>query len=168
MEGGGVNAVEIMIIGKMMASMMDMVTRSIEYALIVEDDIRIMVSPQVFRERMATVLQDDPQADFIFVGGCFGIHAKPSWQRFGEWLYRVPPRSAQASRCGHGYIVTQQGAKKYLEYGLPLLGPADWTFNLIHEHFPGVTIDFLEPPVICQGNTRGGEDQLECGHSHTM
>jgi hypothetical protein len=64
--------------------------------------------------------------------------------------------------------MTQKGAKKYLEYGLPLLGPADWNFNLIHQHFPGVVIDFLEPPVICQASSRGGADQLECGHEHSM
>jgi hypothetical protein len=97
MDNGGVNAVEIMIAGKMLASMADMVKRSVEHALIVEDDIQIMISPDAFRERMVTIIQDDPAADFIFVGGCFNIHAKPSWEKIGDWLYRVPPQ--HPGRC---------------------------------------------------------------------
>jgi hypothetical protein len=171
LENGGINAVEIMIAGKMLASMADMVKRSLSHSLIVEDDIQIMISPEEFQERITTVIHDDPNADFIFIGGCFNIHAKTSWEKIGKWLYRVPTMHPDASRCGHAYIMTQKGAKKYLEYGVPLLGPADWNFNLIHKNFPDVVIDFLEPPIICQGSSRGGAnmaDQLECGHDHVL
>ena len=91
--------------------------------LILEDDIKITDSQQTL-DTLNKVLNSLPKNwEYVNLGRCWDHCHKD--KPVNKWLVKSPK-----SLCRHAYIVTRNGAKKILDYCLPMKGyPGDWHYS---------------------------------------
>jgi len=79
-----------------------------EHVLVLEDDIYIN---SIFKDFIKTHVKFPDDFDIIFLGHCFESKSDES-----ENVLKYKLHKSVCPRCTHGYIISKQGAKKFLDY----------------------------------------------------
>jgi hypothetical protein len=151
-----------------LAALARVVDRREPYALIVEDDAKLSHAGETLidgdgagglPEVLALLASRIPELGVLQVGGCAGLHAKPSWQLVAELngsalrAFRHPPEhgaSPSGHRCSHAYIISQRAARAWLTQGRhfqEVMFDRNLASLFLGLHF---NQDWLEPPLLCQ------------------
>ena len=140
---------------------------NLSMGLVVEDDAQGLLAPAGLPSLITDVVNLAQRAgsfDLMFVGGCNGQHAGDRWNETsrvsnssvaGGLLLRAlrmprtcPPIICQ-HRCGHAYLLSSRGARRWLERGLYATSDIDSHFSEMHR-MQIMEIDYVEPPLLCQ------------------
>lgn len=124
-------------------------TNTQKYGLIFEDD---MLGVDNFTERFNKYLSKTPDDwDAIFMGGCCGLRIAPNASEDGQIAFR---KDHPASKCGDGYMLRTELAKKMADTMMPFNTISDWELSYqlwLHN----ATVYWWEPPILSQGSETG-------------
>ena len=146
--------------------------RSLSWALIVEDDAAASFvaedSPVPLLHTLAELTGLVMRAgnfSVMQVGGCGGFHARPDWAEIARAplggahnrsvrVLRAPRETRDAQRCAHGYLLSNDGARAWLEHGARAMSPVDRHLAQLHAKVDNFNVDFFEPPLLCQTHAK--------------
>lgn len=144
----------------------EVVRRNISFALIVEDDAALSFPARRTLSRRGLLHVVDALAhsslgfSVMYVGGGQAMHAPPTWSEVAQVAvprgntsfraFRAPPLKSPATRFSHGYVLSVQGARLWLEQAPQATQQIDRHHEVLHQQNRGWTVDFVEPPLLCQ------------------
>ena len=147
----------------------EVLRRNLSVALIVEDDAaqslpaRRGLRPRGLLHAIDSLAQASPDFSVMYVGGGQAIHASPTWPEVAHVsvrgnlsreatfrAFRAPPLKGPATRFSHGYVLSAQGARLWLEKAPHATQQIDRHHEYLHEQQSEWAADFVEPPLLCQ------------------
>ena len=144
----------------------ELLRRNLSFSLVVEDDAALSVPARrsLMRPRgLLHVIDGLAHASrgfsAIYVGGGQAMHAPHTWSEAARVAargnatfraIRAPPLKSPSTRFSHGYLLSAQGARLWLEQAPQARQQIDAHHEYLHQRHRDWTVDFVEPPMLCQ------------------